>query len=53
MKLLIELTGQRLPKAGAYWYLLNIVVAPDRRGQGIGGAMLREQLGRLDGMHNS
>ncbi|SFB54761.1 Acetyltransferase (GNAT) domain-containing protein [Amycolatopsis marina] len=48
MKLLIELTGQRRPQAGTYWYLSNVVVDPDRRGQGIGGAMLREQLGQLD-----
>ncbi|GAB3436110.1 GNAT family N-acetyltransferase [Actinophytocola sediminis] len=47
MKLLIALTGERLP-AGAYWYLLNIVVDQDRRGQGIGGTLLGEQLRRLD-----
>ncbi|WP_199435288.1 hypothetical protein [Qaidamihabitans albus] len=34
MELLIELTGQRHPKAGAYWYLLNIVVGSDRRRAG-------------------
>lgn len=48
MKLLIDLTGQRIPKTGAFWYLLNIVVGPERRGQGIGGAILHEKLGRLD-----
>ncbi|MQA09002.1 MAG: GNAT family N-acetyltransferase [Pseudonocardiaceae bacterium] len=47
MKLLVELTGQRQPK-DTHWYLLNIVVDSGRRGQGFGGAMLREQLGRLD-----
>ncbi|WP_052810194.1 GNAT family N-acetyltransferase [Streptomonospora alba] len=48
MKLLIELTGRRRPQAPAYWYLLNIVVDPRRRGQGIGGAMLRTHLKRLE-----
>jgi GNAT superfamily N-acetyltransferase len=48
MKLLIELAGQRQPNNGVYWYLLNIVVDPNRRGRGIGGVMLLEQLRRLD-----
>lgn len=48
MRLMIELTERRRPKAGPYWYLLNIVVDPDRRGRGIGGALLRERLSRLD-----
>ncbi|QBI54354.1 GNAT family N-acetyltransferase [Streptomonospora litoralis] len=48
MKQLIELCGQRHPQSGAYWYLQNIVVDTDRRGQGVGGAMLDEHLRRVD-----
>ncbi|GAA4900750.1 GNAT family N-acetyltransferase [Streptomonospora salina] len=51
MKQLMELTGRRRPDASAYWYLLNIVVAPRLRGQGIGGAMLRTHLRRLEAEH--
>ncbi|TQM11451.1 GNAT family N-acetyltransferase [Pseudonocardia kunmingensis] len=48
MKLLMELTSRWRPRADAYWYLLNIVVDPDRRSQGIGGLMLRDHLQRVD-----
>ncbi|MGW0433875.1 GNAT family N-acetyltransferase [Micromonospora sp. NPDC003197] len=46
--LVLELTGQRHPRAEPHWYLQQMVVVPQFRGRGLGGAMLRHQLARAD-----
>ncbi|GGZ30193.1 GNAT family N-acetyltransferase [Streptomyces poonensis] len=43
-----ELVGERHPAGVSYWYLAQIVVVPELRGRGLGGALLRHQLERVD-----
>lgn len=48
MKELTTLALERRPLQERHWYLEQIVVAPDQRGAGIGGALLRHHLARID-----
>ncbi|WP_329108368.1 GNAT family N-acetyltransferase [Micromonospora sp. NBC_01699] len=48
MALVHELTRRRHPRGEPHWYLQQMVVVPDHRGRGLGGAMLSHQLARAD-----
>ncbi|MFY1691617.1 GNAT family N-acetyltransferase [Plantactinospora sp. WMMB782] len=48
MALVGELIAARHPDGRPYWYLQQMVVLPELRGRGLGGAMLRHQLRRAD-----
>ncbi|MGW4463332.1 GNAT family N-acetyltransferase [Micromonospora sp. NPDC004704] len=48
MALVHELTQRRHPRDEPHWYLQLMVVLPDHRGRGLGGAMLAHQLARVD-----
>ncbi|MGX7671990.1 GNAT family N-acetyltransferase [Plantactinospora sp. DSM 117369] len=48
MALVGELIAARHPDREPHWYLQQMVVLPELRGRGLGGAMLRHQLARAD-----
>lgn len=48
MALVRELTERRHPRGEPHWYLQQMLVAPEHRGCGLGGAMLGYQLARAD-----
>ncbi|RKR90760.1 acetyltransferase (GNAT) family protein [Micromonospora pisi] len=48
MALVHELTQRRHPRGEPHWYLQQMVVVPECRGRGLGGAMLGYQLARAD-----
>jgi ribosomal protein S18 acetylase RimI-like enzyme len=48
MALVHELTSRRHPHDDPHWYLQQMVVTPAARGRGLGAAMLRHQLDRID-----
>jgi len=48
MALVNELIHPRRPRSRAYWHLQQMVVVPEQRGHGLGGAMLRHQLDQAD-----
>ncbi|MDG4786469.1 GNAT family N-acetyltransferase [Micromonospora sp. WMMD1102] len=48
MVLVDQLISARHPDRRPHWYLQQMVVLPELRGRGLGGAMLRHQLRRAD-----
>lgn len=49
LRTFLELTEARHPAGTAHLYLVLLGVVPGARGRGLGGALLREGLGRADG----
>ncbi|WP_418153741.1 GNAT family N-acetyltransferase [Actinoalloteichus caeruleus] len=43
-----RMTEERHPAGEPHWYLQQMGVRPDHRGRGVGGALLRHQLARID-----
>ncbi|WP_016701108.1 GNAT family N-acetyltransferase [Actinoalloteichus spitiensis] len=43
-----RMTEERHPNGEPHWYLQQMGVRPDHRGRGVGGALLRHQLARID-----
>jgi GNAT superfamily N-acetyltransferase len=48
LRTFMELTGARHPTGTAHLYLVLLGVVPGAQGRGLGGALLRERLGRAD-----